>query len=93
MPGPGSYQQEQYYNNEWTKGKGKYSLGKSSRDEKYSKNPGPGSYEEKSGMSTKKGRIIFDKEEKLKLGKSGVPGPGHYESKSYFSRISKKHIV
>ena len=68
-------------------------MGKSSRDEKYSKNPGPGSYENKSGLLNNQGRIIFDKEEKLKLGKNGVPGPGHYESKSYFSKISKKHIV
>ena len=68
-------------------------MGKSSRDEKYSKNPGPGAYENGSGMLKKGGKIVFDKEERLKLGKSGVPGPGQYESKSYFGKISKKHII
>lgn len=31
-PGPGSYQTDQFYSKEWSRGSGKYSLGKSGRN-------------------------------------------------------------
>lgn len=66
IPGPGSYNEQKFYNDEWLRGKGKYSLGKGSRDMQVSKNPGPGAYDHLQRLSFK-GKITFGKDEKLKL--------------------------
>lgn len=68
------------------KGSGKYSLGKSSRnDSSISKVPGPGTYDSKHIDAA--GKITFSKDTKLKHEVNPNPGPGHYELKPTFADV------
>ena len=58
------------------KGKGRYSLGKGSRDGYLSsKVPGPGTYES-NDVAHFKGKVTFAKDQRLKNEKNANPGPG-----------------
>lgn len=68
------------------KGGGKYSVGKSPRDNFDSeKVPGPGAYYSKE-LDTR-GKITFSKDQKLKLEKNTNPGPGNYDLKPFFADV------
>lgn len=69
------------------KGRGKYSVPKSSRDFVDKSNmPGPGSYEYKT-KSIEGQKMSFGKEYKLKEEKNGNPGPGQYNLKPFFADV------
>lgn len=61
IPGPGSYDEQKYYDDEWLKGNGEYSLGKGSRDMQASKNLGLGAYDHLQRLSFQ-GKITFGKD-------------------------------
>ena len=66
VPGPGTYENEKYDYTSWMKGRGKYSLGKGSRDDYgTSKVPGPGSYEDINSNAFR-GKVTFGRDSKLK---------------------------
>lgn len=72
VPGPGvnyffiqSYENQKYDYTSWVKGGGKYSLGKSRRDDSDGRNvPGPGAYD--SNKNDNAGKVTFSKDQKLK---------------------------
>jgi len=71
------------------KGRGRYSLGRSSRDHLSNNGPpGPGSYES-NVVPEKRGKITFGKDNKLKGENTYVPGPGQYDLKPTFADVPK----
>lgn len=68
------------------KGSGKYSLGKSIRDNADKRAiPGPGAYDSKEINNS--GKVTFSKDKKLKLEHNPNPGPGNYELKPFFADV------
>ena len=71
------------------KGKGRYSLGKSSRNEfDGAKVPGPGSYESKD-ITSFRGKVTFSRDAKLKHEANKNPGPADYALKPTFADVPK----
>jgi hypothetical protein len=72
------------------KGQGRYSLGKSSRDDaNKSFVPGPGAYEKTNKILEPNGKVTFGKDSKIKYAESKTPGPGSYSLKPTFADVPK----
>ena len=71
------------------KGSGRYSLGRSSRDNiDNNKVPGPGSYD-RDIANKHSGKVTFGRDSRLKQSKGDTPGPGQYDLKPYFADVPK----
>lgn len=92
VPGPGAYEKDKYDKNAWLSGQGRYSLGKSSRDQ-LSKSfvPGPGAYDKSGDIKLKdpNGKVTFGKDSRIKYENSKTPGPGSYTLKPTFADVPK----